>query len=147
MKKTYPSIEEYITHSNSTKTFWDKFILHPKMNWLRWTIYNLPDVPKDIIRKCKRGYQRAYRGWSDEDTWNLDNYLAKVIKESLQHFRQNLSGCPVNLSEKDWQEMLDDMIYTFDRLQASSFDYVVIDDKRFKNGWKYFQKYFLNLWS
>jgi hypothetical protein len=125
-----------------------KFITHPSMDWLRWTIYNLPDVPRDLYRKCRRGRQRSYRGWADEDTWILDGHLARVIKESVTYLKSHNYGYPTDLTEKEWDEILSDIIYTFDRIKAENkLNVVFIDKERFERGWAYFKKYFRNLWS
>ncbi len=121
--KKFTSIEDMEKNYN----WWDKFITHPSMNWLRWTIYNLPDVPMDFYRKCKRGWQRAYFGISDEDCWLVDYYLSKVILIGLKKLRINKPGCPIldgyngetdfDEMQKEWDDKLNSMIYAFEVTQ------------------------------
>jgi hypothetical protein len=146
--KKFNSIDEMFEDIKKNHTLWDKIILHPSMNWLRWLIYNAIDVPNDFYRKCKRGWQRAYRGWADEDTWHLDGYLARIIKESVTYLKSYNNGYPSDLTEKEWNEILSDIIYTFDRIDAQNrLDVIFIDQERVERGWIYFKKHFRSLWD
>lgn len=146
--RKFTSVDEMFDNMKKNYSPWDRFITNPKNNWMRWLIYNLKDVPNDLYRKCKRGLQRAYRGWADEDTWNLDRYLASVIKESVTYLKSYKYGYPTDLTEKEWDEILSDIIYTFDRIEAENkLNIVFIDKERFNRGWTYFKKYFRNLWD
>jgi hypothetical protein len=68
--------------------------------------------------------QRARRGFSDEDVWSFDAYLAGVLAGGLKALRDNLHGCPPELCSDDdetwadegvkrWQAILDEMIVGF----------------------------------
>lgn len=50
--------------------------------------------------------QRARRGFSDEDTWSLDEYLSRVIADSVQRFAEVTNGRPGDISPEEWQETL-----------------------------------------
>jgi len=144
----YKSVEEMMKDMKSHYTWWDKIILHPSMNWLRWIIYALPDMPRDFYRKCKRGYQRAYRGWADEDVWCLDFYLAKVIKDSIKKLQKDTNGYPGNLTAEQWNSILEDIIYTFETCERRlDFPIIHIDKERYKRGWEHFQNHFNELWD
>lgn len=91
---------------------------------------SLLDFPRDFYRKCKRGYQRAYRGWSDEDCWGFSSYISDVIIGGLKWLKENKHGYPVCCEEdvenyvyskeseersiKKWDEILDTIIWTFE---------------------------------
>lgn len=144
--KKFTSVDDLFEGITKNSSPWHRFIL--KHEWLRWLIYNAKDVPHDIYRKIKRGWQRAYRGWADEDTWNLDGYLASVIKESVTFLKSHHYGYPTDLSEKEWDDILSDIIYTFDRIDAQNkLNFIFIDQERVERGWTYFKKYFRNLWD
>ena len=64
---------------------------------IRAFIYNIPDMPRDGYRKIKRGIQRAYRGWSDEDCWAGHYYLAKVTYEMLLRLKNTKHGIPLDM--------------------------------------------------
>lgn len=106
--KKFTSVDELFADIEKNHTLWDKIILHPSMEWLRWLIYNAKDVPNDFYRKCKRGWQRAYRGWCDEDVWGFDWYLSKVIIEGLKRLKVTKHGTPFIdgfNGEDDFEEM------------------------------------------
>ena len=71
------------------------------------------EFPNDFYRKCKRGVQRAYRGWADEDTWNLEHYLSKVIHGSLKRLFKYRSTFKTNNTgddKIDWNKKESDAI-------------------------------------
>ena len=89
---------------------------------IRAFIYNLPDAPRDAYRKVKRGVQRAYRGWADEDVWNLFGYHAKITYGMLLNLKNTHMGIPATMNpdtgeydndEKRWEQILDKMIYAY----------------------------------
>lgn len=45
-------------------------------------------------RKIKSFFQRGWRGWADEDTWNFDMYLAQIISEGIKHHKKYQTGIP-----------------------------------------------------
>lgn len=120
----YSSVDFMLKDLDKNRSLWDKIILHPSMNWLRWLIYNLKDVPNDTYRKIKRGSQRAYYGICDEDVWGLDYYLSKVILRGLKKLKESQHGCPIlegydgennfEKMQKEWERILDTMIWTFE---------------------------------
>ena len=84
-------------------------------------IYEIPELPRYGFRKIKRGIQRAYRGWADEDTWNFDHYLSKIIKEGvskLYTYDNCIKTGNTGDDDKDWditetKKILEDIIYAF----------------------------------
>lgn len=50
--------------------------------------------------------QRARRGWSDIDAWNLNRHLAAVIAGSAAHLRANGHGHPQELTPQEWDDIL-----------------------------------------
>lgn len=62
-----------------------------------------------FFRTLKFCIQRARRGFSDYDVWNLDSYLAILIKESLIHLADTAHGYPNNTDDMEsWQSTLID---------------------------------------
>lgn len=98
-------------------------------------------------RKLRFFIQRRNRGWDDSETWSLDYSLAKVILPRLKRFRDLSIGFPSDLSEDEWQEMLNKMIAAFefaaseDRWMASPEEY----DKHHE-GIKLFAEHYWALW-
>lgn len=178
--RKFTSVEELFADIEKNKSLWDKFITHPSMDWLRWTIYNLPDVPRDLYRKCRRGLQRAYRGVADEDVWGFDWYLSKVILRGLKRLKETKRGCPFvegfngesdfEEMEKEWNRILDTMIWTFEVTQKIQDDRWLLsplqgwteeeqkrltafylmtaeETRKYYVGWSNFQKYYFGLWD
>lgn len=140
--KSFNSVDEMFENMKKNYNLWDKFILNPKNNWLRWLIYNAKDVPFDFYRKCKRGWQRAYWGVSDEDIWSLDYYLTKVILRGLKQLKATKHGTPYidgfegdtdwEEMEKEWQRILGTMIWTFEVTQKiQEGDWLLLPEKGF----------------
>jgi len=121
----YKLIDEMLESFNKNKSLWDKIILHPKMNWLRWIIYNLKDLPKDIYNNIKWFIQRGKRGYADCDVWDFDSYLSKVISEGIKDLKSQIHGVSSDFASKDgkdiyldkWKVVLDEIIWTFETSQ------------------------------
>lgn len=60
------------------------------------------------------------RGFSDKDLWNLDQVLAPYIAKRLKAFRKHSKySHPSSLeSIEEWGEVLDSMIYAFERIAS-----------------------------
>ncbi|MBP3677645.1 MAG: hypothetical protein J6I97_04795 [Agathobacter sp.] len=79
------------------------------------------------FKKCiSWSYQRAIRGYSDYDKWNMYSFLQNLIPEMLQDMRDNRHGSPGYLGENytndkgilvndtchdEWDKLLDHMIF------------------------------------
>lgn len=84
-------------------------------------------------------------GFAQFETWNLYYSLALEIYPRLCYFREIAGGYPLGLNEKEWDEILDQMIHAF--------KLILIDDRRddekFKEvegGLRLFAKWYLALW-
>ncbi len=93
-------------------------------------------------RKWKR--QRRKRGFDDTELWNLDITIAKFIIDRLRIFRKQTHSYPNNLTEKEWDNILKEIIFCFeefvnnDGLSEEPFN-------RMKHGLELFKKHFFNL--
>lgn len=179
--KSFNSVEELFEDIKNHRSPWHKFVLNHK--WSRWLIYNAKDVPFDFYNKCKRGWQRAYWGISQEDVWGLDWYLSKIILKGLKRLKENKYGCPYidgftgendfNEMQKEWDRILDAIIWTFEVSQKIQDDYWLLwpkngwnekqynnykelefiylmteeETKRYYQGWDLFQRYYFSLWE
>lgn len=123
----FNSVEEMMNDMKKNYNWWDKFILNPKMNWLRWLIYNAKDVPMDNYRAIKWFIQRGKRGYSDRDVWGFNWHLSEVIIQGLMDLKKQLHGCPCGMigtqsieteeepseAMKEWKHIIETMIWTF----------------------------------
>jgi hypothetical protein len=122
------------------RTLWDdiKYYL-----WYAPVRY-LDMLPRRIYWFCQRGY----RGYADCDTWDFDNYLAKVISQGLKQIKKYHRGLEPTKKE------LGIMIKGFEanlkimnsHLSTKSKKYLILKIK-FHRGMKLFEKYFNYLWD
>lgn len=108
-------------------------------DWMQNIYYtckrNLSKWYWDIREYPKRKYQRLTRGFDYRELWNLDYTIAKFVAPRLRHFRNYNAlgvtpGCmikfdektgmplddPENLAHKEWLNILDKMLYSFEHL-------------------------------
>ena len=94
------------------------------------------------------------------DHWNLDGTLALIIAPALKQLKANCHGYPAPLyNENDlegsairkWEEILDKMIWSFERCQGDLDFYNEKDrenhDARIQEGLNLFAEYYRNLWD
>ena len=92
------------------------------------------------------------------DTWSMDQTLAPIILPMLVQLKATQHGHPANLTEKKWDDILDEMIWAFEQKCRDDwmrdYDYNKWDSdgatahqKRMTNGFKLFGKYYENLWD
>ena len=120
-----------------------------------------------MLKKIKHYYQRATRGYSDQDLWSLDSYLAGWLPDALRQFKGAKQGTPAEFfSNKDhpwdplpegdhdravaeWHAVLDKMIQAFEaHNRIFDLDYDEDRDERiFEEGAALFIKHFGSLWT
>jgi hypothetical protein len=103
----------------------------------RFMGYGIYDGYRNFRRWCISSYQKFRYGVSDEECWNLSNNIAQYILPRLKHFRNmermgipgnmfvkhhNINTEEENLASKNWNAILDELIWTFE---------YIIDDERF----------------
>ena len=80
-----------------------------------------------FFRNLKYAWQRATRGFSDWDLWNLDSYYSKLIWKSLEGFvNMHKYGTPSeNITIDEWNEKV--------RSVAELFRNSIEDESDYKN--------------
>jgi len=79
--------------------------------WIRHGLWNyVRDFPREVYWFCQRGM----RGYSDRDTWGLDYHLARIIAEGTAQIKKYKSGHPADITEKQWDIILNEIIWTFE---------------------------------
>jgi len=78
----------------------------------------------DPERYAKFEKQIEDNGFSNSELWNLDVSIAIFVYPRLRQFRDNLNGYPGSMTEKEWVEILDKMLYAFELIidDCSTFD-------------------------
>lgn len=108
--------------------------------------------PNDTSKERNDQYkkQRIERGFDDSETWNLDATIASFILPRLKRFKVVNRGYPPSLTEEEWNNIIDKMIFSFEYILDDS-----IDDspdsrskkyEQYKEGIKLFAEYFHHLW-
>jgi hypothetical protein len=93
------------------------------------------------VKKFKQQYLE--QGFCDEDTWNLDIHLAKLILPRLKRYKELATG----VIKIDFP--LDDMIEAFQILHDVNFDKWKLKDEKWskvEKGLKAFAEYYFRLW-
>lgn len=119
---------------------------HPIQNYIKYNIYyplyrfitNTLN-PINWFKEVKWFIQRGYRGWAECDVWSYYSYNIKVNLEALKWLKKYKHGIPNialpditeqrNYTEeefeqgvKNWNEILDKMIYAFEMLKKSEYE-------------------------
>ena len=113
-------------------------------------MYLIINFIKDFIREIKFAFQRAFRGFDDSAYWSLDFYLTKTIIPVLEFYRDEGSGHPVSLTEKQWKSKLNKMIKAFSLIKEENNRAEVLTKKELEainKGLKEFADYYRNLWN
>lgn len=62
---------------------------------------------------CKRRIKVKYHNY---DTWSLDSTLSLIILPGLQQLKATQHGYPSGLTQEEWDNILDEMIFAFNEI-------------------------------
>jgi hypothetical protein len=140
-KKNANGTYSYASVWDMDKGLSKRAVLEKIVNFFKYRFFSpIWDFPGDTKRSIKHWTQRAKRGWSDQDTWSFDWYLARTIAGGLKHLKEHKHGVPTMAfpekgepgdydehgnhtdqamakAEKNWDKILDTMIATFETAQ------------------------------
>lgn len=125
---------------------------------------------KNDKREKKYKKERLKYGFDPSECWSLYSTIAKFIYPRLKFFRDNLSGTPIfnydngipiEEGMKQWEEILDKMLYSFDMIaykdDTCKYDEIYYKlkskkerekiDKKIQEGLGLFAKWFQSLWN
>ncbi|MBQ6795457.1 MAG: hypothetical protein IJO83_04855 [Clostridia bacterium] len=80
------------------------------------TKYCLTHPWKVIAHKCydlRNAWQRANKGYSYEDVWNMDSWFLRIVPQMLSEFIRDHHGHPVDMPEEEWDKILIQMEKAF----------------------------------
>jgi len=111
-----------------------------------------------MLEEMKYLIQRAKRGYSDRDLWDLGYYISGVMVKALDDLDKTTHCYPANIGEDKWSEILKDMKSGFQAIldMDNLLDWVEIENykeeyKKLKvikdKGLKLFAKYIEGLWD
>lgn len=109
------------------------------MKVLYWICWNKP------IRTLKYIWQKICWGYCDGELWNLDHAFAKFMVSRLRRFKDITMTLPPELSEDQWEKILDEMIDTFKCMQGC-YCPDKHDIEKIDKGMELFKKHHWHLW-
>jgi hypothetical protein len=88
----------------------------------------------------------------------MDCTLAHIILPMLKQLKETKHGYPIDLTEQEWDEILDEMIWAFQKKCRNDwmedYDYndwdmegMKAEQERISNGFRLFGKYYESLWD
>ena len=111
---------------------------------IKYYLYYAPKNYLDMLpRRILWFFQRGFRGFGDNDTWDFDIYLATIIIEGLKQLKKYHHG------EKPTNKEFDIMIKGFEtnlKMMDNPSKYKKLKPI-FDKGMKLFHKYFNYLWD
>lgn len=123
------------------RTLWDE---------IKYYLYYAPVRYLDMLpRRIYWFFQRGYRGYGDNDTWDFDKYLATVILKGLKQIKkytytgQTPSKKEIQIIIDGFEANLKMMNYNLD---PRSKKYLILKVK-FHRGMELLTKYFNHLWD
>ena len=146
--------------SDSTTTF--EHLLEKYENFLDWIYNNTINRIFDLFRE-----QKIKVRIDDYDVWSMDDTLALIISPMLKKLREHNHGSAtvdnedvsedlriddkdLDLHQKRWTYVLDEMIWAFDRKAKNDYLYdesYKESQMRMSNGFRLFGKYYEALWN
>lgn len=96
-----------------------------------------------MFRDIKYNLRDRFLNWRNrtvlkQEIWNLDSQLLAFILPRLKELRRIKPGYPADLTEQEWDEILDKMIYGFEQgllcAEEYGLDEIPHSDETFKVG-------------
>lgn len=108
------------------------------------------EMPATDERHAKWDKQRQERGFDDTETWSLFTTISDFIYPRLIAFKEYKCDYPINLTLKNWDEILDKMIFAF-KFYSDEYkrEEPVSEEtiQKVREGMDLFVKYFRDLWN
>ena len=113
---------------------------------------------KVLFEWLGEAWQRAFRGYSDGDTWETFSYLTIVASGLITRLRDTQCGNPESLTMEEWKAILTSILEGFkasERMSEWAYEgnmneQTALYDKdkvTFENGMSLLTKWWLNLWD
>lgn len=64
--------------------------------------------------------QPQYHHFTNDELWNLDCTIAKFVLPRLKRFKKHTIAHPATLTEKQWDNILDKMIFSFEHIASDN---------------------------
>ena len=116
-------------------------------------------IEYNIILQVKFFFQRMFRGYSDDEVWDLDNAILRFTLPRLKKLRKITQSFPCNFIEENteegwdkWKVMLDKMIHAIELKLKDEYwfmdnEHRETDEAAVIEGMALFHEYFDALWD
>lgn len=107
---------------------------------------------KGVFKDLKWAWQRATKGYSDYDRYDIDFWFLKTIVPMLREFNEKTYSHPYNMTPEEWHDIIEEMAQHFEQADKLSDDYLTGQDwekaeEELHKGMTMFEKYLFNLWD
>jgi hypothetical protein len=113
------SWDEWVANMETRQAAWEtRPLLVKAMDRIRIYLFGMDGLltrrltPRNIVNQMVWDRQRATRGWCDQDCWNIDGYITRVLAGMLAHLaehNQAYPGCPPFETPEKWSAHLRDL--------------------------------------
>jgi hypothetical protein len=114
--------------------------------WLRYGPRYLWREFRHKLREPRYGWQRARRGYSEQDVWGLFWHLSRVIAGSTRELRDTGHGHPNGTTPEEWDEILTAIADGFEAA-TKDHDMTEADHEALRKAQLLFAKHYLDLWD
>lgn len=131
----------------------NKSFLHKTFNYIS---YKVEKIYKYIIRipfNIGEYFHLANHGWKKSDFIDIPLAFSPRMAELLKFYKKKTNGYPSSMSQHEWNNILDDMIFYHENHKNFYPNYLYERAKsdpemiRMRRGKYYFYKYYDNLWD
>ena len=81
------------------------------------------------------------------DTWGMDHTLSLIILPMLIQLRDTNHGHPAQITEEEWIEIQNKMIWSFEEIMKDDFNFDKEHNEKIQEGLNLFGKWFRDLWD
>lgn len=105
-------------------------------------------IDKNDDREQVYSKQRKERGFDDSETWSLTDTICHYIIPRLKRFKEVNNGIPISLSEGEWNDILDQMILSFELITRDNGIRIwnEKESEQVDKGLDLFREWLLGLW-
>ena len=152
---------EYLEFSHEFDLFNKKLNLWDKITM---PFYRIKNTLRDVYWEIRYGFQRMFKGYDYVDTFEIFSKFTERYYKILTDYKNNLHGHPVNLTQEEWDGVINDMLrhlYYMDEenvekelkkgvpedwIVSSKTTYEIMNQHK-DDFFKMFSEYFYNLWD
>ena len=126
--------------------------------------YRIKNKVRDLYWEIRYGFQRMFNGYDYEDTFETFSKFTERYYKILTEYKRYHSGHPNNLTEEEWESIIDDMIRHLYYMDENNVEKELsrdvpdgwlanwetrdkITEKHKDEFFKLFSEYFYNLWD